>query len=83
MGLVHQPEVHDYWSQSDLHYSPIACQISKKLEEICWYFHLVDNTALPKRREVGFSRLQKVKGIMNLVHKEFSAVLQSSCTYLC
>ena len=36
MGIVHEPEIRDYWSQSDLlHYSPIAGRISRRrFEEI-------------------------------------------------
>ena len=76
MGIVHEPEMRDYWSQSDLlHYSPIASRISRKrFEEISRYFHLVDNLTLPQRGQDGFSRLQKVQDILDLVRKQFAAV---------
>ena len=76
MGIVHEPEIRDYWSQSDLlHYSPIASRISRRrFEEISRYFHLVDNTSLPERGQPGFNRLQKVKDVLDMVRREFSAV---------
>ena len=76
MGIVHEPEIRDYWSQSELlHYSPIASRISRRrFEEISRYFHLVDNTSLPERGQPGFNRLQKVKDVLDMVRREFSAV---------
>ena len=76
MGIVSEPEVRDYWSQSDLlHYSPIASRISRRrFEEISRYFHLVDNSTLPQRGQPGFSRLQKVKDVLDLVRKRFTEV---------
>ena len=57
MGIVREPEVRDYWAQSPyLHYSPIAGKISRKrFEEISRYFHLVDNSTLPRRGEPGYT----------------------------
>ena len=76
MGIVHEPEIRDYWSQSDLlHYSPIASRISRRrFEEISRYFHLVDNTSLPERGQPGFDRLQKVKDLLDTVRRQFSTV---------
>ena len=76
MGIVHEPEIRDYWSQSDLlHYSPIAGRISRRrFEEISRYFHLVDNSTLPQRGQPGFSRLQKVKDVIDLVRKQFTEI---------
>ena len=76
MGIVHEPEIRDYWYQSDLlHYSPIASRISRRrFEEISRYFHLVDNTSLPERGQPGFDRLQKVKHLLDMVRRQFSTV---------
>lgn len=76
MGIVHEPEIRDYWSQSDLlHYSPIASRISRRrFEEISRYFHLVDNSTLPQRGQPGFSRLQKVQHVFDLVRKQFTMI---------
>ena len=76
MGIVHEPEIRDYWSQSHLlHYSPVASRISRRrFEEISRYFHLVDNSTLPQRGQPGFSRLQKVKHVLDLVRKQFTEV---------
>ena len=80
MGVVREPEIRDYWSQSDLlHYSPIANKISRnRFEEISRYFHLVDNTTLPQRGQPGFSRLQKVQHILNLLCARFTEVYDPS-----
>lgn len=69
MGIVQEPEIRDYWSQSDLlHYSPIASRISRRrFEEISRYFHLVDNTSLPQRGESGYDRLQKIREFLDMV----------------
>ena len=76
MGIVREPEIRDYWSQSPLlHYSPIASRISRKrFEDISKYFHLVDNSTLPQRGQPGFHRLQKVKQVMDMVRKRFSSI---------
>ena len=81
MGVVRQPETRDYWSQSDLlHYSPIASRISRKrFEEIARYFHLVDNSTLPRRGEPGYHRLQKVKPVLDLIRHQFLAVYNPHC----
>ena len=76
MGIVREPEIHDYWSRSDLlHYSPIANRISRhRFEEITRYLHFTDNTTLPARGQPGFNRLQKVKELLDMVRSQFSAV---------
>ena len=73
MGIVHEPEIRDYWSQPDLlHYSPISHRISQhRFAEISRYFHMVDNSSLPQRGQPGFSRLQKVQPVLDLVRKQF------------
>ena len=80
MGIVREPEVRDYWSKSELlHYSPIANRISRKrFEEMARYFHFVDNTTLPQRGTPGFHRLQKVKVMLDMVRKQFTAVYSPS-----
>jgi len=81
MGIVRLPEIRDYWSRDKrLHYAPVADRISRKrFEEISRYLHFVDNTALPKRGEPGFHRLQKVKGLFDMVRARFMAVYYPSC----
>ena len=76
MGIVHEPEIRDYWSQSDLlHYSPIAGRISRRrFEEISRYFHLVDNSTLPQRGQPGYSRLQKVQPAIDLIRGQFMKI---------
>ena len=76
MGIVREPEIRDYWSRNELlHYSPIASRISRnRFEEITRYFHLVDNSTLPQRGQPGFHRLQKVKGVLDMVRERFTAV---------
>ena len=76
MGIVRLPEIRDYWSRDKrLHYAPIADRISRKrFEEVSRYLHFVDNTTLPKRGEPGFHRLQKVKGLLDMVRGRFKAV---------
>ena len=76
MGIVREPEIRDYWSQSELlHYSPIAGRISRRrFEEITRYFHLVDNTTLPQIGQPGYNRLKKVQDVLDLVRKQFLAV---------
>ena len=80
MGIVHEPEIRDYWSQSELlHYSPVANTISRnRFEEISKYFHLIDNTTLPKRGQPGFSRLQKVQHVFDLVRARFMDAYEPS-----
>lgn len=50
MGIVHLPEVEDYWKLDPyLHYSPIADRISRnRYREIERYLHFVDNNMLPE-----------------------------------
>ena len=76
MGIVREPEIRDYWSRNELLlYSPIASQISRnRFEEITRYFHLVDNSTLPQRGQPGFHRLQKVKGVLDMVRERFTGV---------
>ena len=76
MGIVQEPEMRDYWVLSPfLHYSPIASKISRKrFEEISRYFHLVDNSTLPRRGEPGYHCLQKVKKVMDMVKERFKEV---------
>ena len=76
MGIVREPEIRDYWSRNELlHYSPIASRISRhRFEEISRYLHFTDNATLPQRHEPGFHRLQKVKGLVDLVRARFVAV---------
>ena len=76
MGIVREPEIRELWSQDErLHYSPIASRISRKrFKELTRYFHLVNNSTLPKRGEPGFHRLQKVKAVLEMVRERFTAV---------
>ena len=39
----------------------------------------MDNTTLPKRGEPGFHRLQKVKGLFDIVRGRFMVVYYPSC----
>ena len=80
VGIVHKPELRDYWSPSDLlHYSPIAGTNSRKrFEKISRYVHLVDNSTLPQRGQPGFSRLGKVQDVLDLICKQLSAVYSTN-----
>ena len=81
MGIVHLPEVEDYWKLDPyLHYSPIADRISRnRYREIGRYLHFVDNTTLPTRGQVNFDRLGKVRPIIEHMSSVFKNSYQPHC----
>ena len=76
MGLVHEPEIRDYWSSDNtFYYSPIASKISRlRFEEISRYLHFVDKHKLPARGTPTYHRLQYVKPVLDALRERCSQV---------
>ena len=81
MGLVHSPSITDYWSMDPVfHYQPIAGRISrKKFLDIHRFLHFVNNTHLPAYGTDGYSRLQKVKRVLDLINDRFFELFTPGC----
>ena len=66
MGLNRLPSLYDYWSVDPLlHYFPRISR--KRLTEINWYLHFVNNDTLAALGEEGYSRLQKIEPVIKAV----------------
>ena len=71
MGINRLPSLYDYWSMNPaLHYFPIASRISRhRFFELKRYLHFVDNDTLVRRGEEGYSRLQKIQPVLDVVRQ--------------
>ena len=69
MGLVHMPEIEDYWKKdAHFHYSPIASCISRdRFRDISRYLHFTSNELLVRRGQPGYDKFGKVCPIIDAI----------------
>ena len=72
-GLVRLPSIRDYWKKSDkFYYKPIASRITRtRFLEIHRFLHFVDNSGLPSYGQPKYSKLQKIKPILEYISDKF------------
>ena len=78
MGIIHLPEVQDYWS-SNTYLHAIADRISHdRFEQISRYLHFTNNETLPQRCQPGYSRLEG--GASDICNEEVLSAIKAWVT---
>ena len=77
MGMLHLPQVRDYWSTGEILATPLFPSIMSRdrFFKILRYLHLVDSAKHKKKGEEGYDILYKVRPLIDHLAAVFPKIL--------